>query len=101
MGRLHVNTGAIRSTAKDIRSANERIRDGFDSTTKSVFNPLMNSWESPAASHAVKRFTDIRNCFYSDRYTVMDNYARFLEQLIGEGYDETEKNNTSLADLFK
>ena len=58
MGRLHVNTGAIRSTAKDIRSANERIRDEFDSTTKSVFNPLMNSWESPAASHAVKRFTD-------------------------------------------
>ena len=101
MDNMHVDTGAIKGLAKNINIANESIKTGFDNMSGSVFGRLMQDWESPAAAHAMKRFNDIRRSFYQNRYDVMNNCAVFLERIVGEGYENTENNNVSLADMFK
>ena len=61
----------------------------------------MRAWESPAASHAMELFYNIRNSYYNNRYTAMENYIRLLQQFVSAGYDEAERNNSSLSDVFK
>lgn len=101
MERIHVNTDAIKNLANDLNGTNNSIKNGYDNMTRAVLGPLMNSWESPASVHAVNRFDDIRKCYYDNRFIVMENCAKFLRDIVGEGYDFAENNNASLSELFK
>ena len=100
MPSIKINTDAAVNAAGHIKQINQQINDAFDSVWKSVRN-LDKSWDGPASVKAIPRFDTIRDACCNSRYNVLDNYARFLLNAVGQGYEKTETVNTSLADQFK
>jgi uncharacterized protein YukE len=97
---IKVDTGTVAAAATTIATYNNRIRDDF-SSVESAIRALNSVWDSSAAEQAMDSFYNIKNTFHEPRYTVMDNYVKFLQQQVDPGYTQTETVNTFLADLFK
>ena len=100
MANIKVNTDAVVSAAGKIRSCNNSMRDNF-STIQTAITNLDNSWDGSAATMAISKFNQIKAEFCDSRYKVMDNYVNFLLQQVGQGYEQTESTNKSLAAQFK
>lgn len=100
MANLKVNTDAVVSTANKIRSCNNSMRNNF-SSVQTAITKLDGSWDGSAASMAINKFNQIRVEFCDSRYNVMDNYVNFLLRQVGQGYEQTETTNKSLAAQFK
>ena len=100
MANLKVNTDAVVATAGKIQACNNQMRDGFE-TVKSAISKLDNSWDGSASVKAISKFNHIGSSFCDSRYKVLDNYVNFLLQQVGQGYEQTETTNKSLADQFK
>jgi uncharacterized protein YukE len=97
---IKVDTGRVAAAAQNIANYNNRIRDDF-SPVESAMRALNSAWDSTAAEQAMDSFYNIKNAFHEPRYTVMDNFVKFLQQQVDPGYTQTETVNTFLADLFK
>lgn len=100
MGAIKVNTGTVVTVAQNIRKANNDIRDLL-SPVESAIKTLDNSWDGNASTNAMNKYNSIKNAFCDNRYNVIENFVNFLLQQVGEGYDQTEATNVSLADAFK
>ncbi|MDM5329943.1 WXG100 family type VII secretion target [Neobacillus sp. CF12] len=97
---IKVDTGRVAAAATTIAAYNNRIRDDF-SSVESAIRALNSVWDSSAAEQAMDSFYNIKNTYHEPRYTVMNNYVKFLQQQVDPGYTQTETVNTFLADLFK
>jgi uncharacterized protein YukE len=97
---IKVDTGRVAAAAQNIANYNNRIRDDF-SPVESAMRALNSAWDSTAAEQAMDSFYNIKNAFHEPRYTIMDNFVKFLQQQVDPGYTQTETVNTFLADLFK
>lgn len=100
MAELKVNTDAAVRAADGIRTCNAQLRDGF-SDVESAINRLDNFWEGKAATAAIGKFWKMKSDYCEPRYNVLNNYVNFLMKQVNEGYTQTEKANTTLADTFK
>lgn len=100
MANLKINTDSVVTAATNIKRMNGQIRDDFSSVQRAM-TQLDNAWDGAAANNAIGRFNELKSGFPDARYNVVDNYANFLLQQVGEGYVQTEETNKSLADLFK
>lgn len=100
MSSIKVNTDKVVGTADKLNSINNSIRDSFGSV-QSAIRTLDNSWDGSAASNAISKFNSIKSNYQDARYSVVSNYVNFLLQQVGQGYDQTEEANKSLADSFK
>lgn len=99
MADLKVNTDAVVSAAGKIRSCNNTMRNSF-SNVENTITKLDSSWDGSVAVMAINKFNQIRVDFCDSRYKVMDNYVNFLLQQVGQGYEQTQNANKSLADQF-
>lgn len=97
---IKINTDSVVNAAANIKTINGQIRDRFPDV-QTAMNRLDGSWDGSAATSAMRKFNEIKNNYPSARYTVLDNYVNFLLQQVGQGYNETEEVNKSLADAFK
>lgn len=100
MSGIFVNTEDVRTVANKLKNLNNEIRNNFSQPYNSV-KQLGSYWESPSSRQAIEKFNKIKSDFENNRYNVMNNYANFLLQQVGESYDKTETNIKSLADAFK
>ena len=100
MGSIKINTDAVIATAENIKQLNAEMRDGFSAVQKAV-TQLNNSWDGSASENTISKFNEIKEKFCDARYNVLDNYANLLLHQVGEGYNQTESVNISLADQFK
>ncbi|MCM3694301.1 WXG100 family type VII secretion target [Neobacillus niacini] len=97
---IKVDTRRVAAAAQNIANYNNRIRDDF-SPVEAAMRTLNSAWDSTAAQQAMDSFYKIKSNFHEPRYTVMDNFVKFLQQQVDPGYTQTETVNTFLADLFK
>ena len=100
MSELNVNTEAIATAADNIDDINGLIHDRFIDLQKEVAK-LKGEWQSPASETVMNKFDEIKTCFEDERYTVLQNYVRFLRDVVGVGYEQTEDVNKSLSEAFK
>lgn len=100
MADLKINTQLAVNAANSLKNINNQIRDSFPSV-ESAISRLDASWDGSAASTSISKFNEIKTKYPDARYNVIDNYANFLLQQVGEGYTQTEETNKSLADAFK
>ncbi len=100
MSDLSINTDLVVSTASSISEINNQIRADFDRAQAAV-NQMDLGWDGEAATQAIGKFNEIRNNYVDARYDVISNYVNFLLQQVGQGYEQTENVNVSLADAFK
>ena len=100
MGSVKINTDAVIATAEEVKQLNAEMRDGFTEVQQAITR-LNNSWDGSASEAAISKFNEMKEKFCDARYNVLDNYANFLLNQVGEGYNQTENVNISLADQFK
>lgn len=99
MGAIQVNTDTVVNAAQNIRKVNSDIRD-LISSVESAMQSMNNAWDGNASANAADKYNSIKNAYCDNRYNVMENYVNFLLQQVGEGYEQTETTNKSLADAF-
>lgn len=100
MANLKINTDSVVTAATNIKTINRQIRDGFSSVQNAV-TQLDNAWDGSAATNAIGKFNEIKNKYPNSRYNVIDSFASFLLQQVGERYVQTEDGIKSLAKEFK
>ena len=100
MSDLKVYTDKVVASAGRIQKLNVTMRDDFKAVRDAIAK-LDKSWDSAAATSAIGKFNAIDGAYGEARYTVVDNFVAFLFQQVGEGYEQTEAANKSLADAFK
>lgn len=97
---IKVDTARVSAAAKTIGRYNQTIRDDF-SSVESAIKSLNGSWDGAASEKAMDSFHRIKNNFSEPRYQVVNNYVKFLHEVVDPGYTQTEITNTKLADAFK
>lgn len=94
-----IDTDIVRTVANNLKVLNSQMKNGFEDVQASILE-LGASWQGSAASRAIDSFDKIKDLSLA-RYDVMNSYANFLLLYIGEGYEDTDKKNKSIADTFK
>lgn len=94
-----IDTAVVRNVANNLKVLNSQMKTGFEDVQTSILE-LEASWQGDAANHAIGSFDKIKELSLS-RYDVMNSYVNFLLLYIGEGYEDSEKKNKSIADTFK
>lgn len=100
MNDLKINAQQVVASANRIKNLNTKMKNGFADVQTAV-QKMDNAWDSPAASAALSKFNSIKNTYCQARYDALDNFVAFLHQQVGQGYDQAEAANKSLADQFK
>ena len=100
MAYLKINTESAVTAANNIGTINKQIRDEF-SSVQAAIKQLDTVWDGSASTKAIEKFGELKNKFSDARYKVLNNYVNFLLQQVGQGYEQTEQANKSLADAFK
>ena len=97
---IEINTAVVQSTATQIAAVNRSISNDFSIVTSAISN-LNKTWSGDAADLAANRFRSIRNAYYDNRYTVIDDMVRYMNNQVSTGYEEAEKAVSSVASAFK
>lgn len=97
---IKIDTSRVRSTASQISTMNKKIKNDF-SSVESAINSLNNNWDGSASDAAVRKFQNIRNNHYNNRFNVINDMVNFMLNQVGEGYEKTETTISSAASAFK
>lgn len=97
---IAIKTQQVINTATVIGTHNSNITYALE-PVESAIQAMRTEWSSPAGERAAECFYTISNMYKDTRPKVIQNYINYLCQQVGEGYEETETTNTSLADAFK
>lgn len=100
MGSIKVNTEAVCRAADKIDNINKKIKSEFSDVEKEL-KRINSYWDGSASDHAINELHEIINKFNPARYKVMNTYVLFMHSQIDDGYVQTERDNTSLAEAFK
>lgn len=97
---VNVETGSVVACANKIDSYNKSIRNDF-SAVESAMSSLDRCWDGGVSNNAIREFGKIKDDFFADRYSVIDNMKSFLINVVSTGYEEAEKALTSASKAFK
>lgn len=99
---IYINTDKVRGVAQQINLINQKTENNFDMVNKAM-DTLQNNWSGAGATCMFSRFNEIKAKYAgaSGRFAVIQQHTNFLNRLVADDYDETEKTNVSLADMFK
>jgi hypothetical protein len=97
---IKVDTGVVVSVANAVSRYNQSIRADF-THVETAMRILSSHWKSDAATHAMEAFHKLKNDFSEPRYNEINNFVKYLVQIIGDGYNVTEEGNKKLSDAFK
>lgn len=97
---IKIDTSRVRSTASQISTMNKKIKNDF-SSVESAINSLNNNWDGSASDAAVRKFQNIKNNYYNNRFNVVNDMVNFMLNQVGEGYEKTETTISSAASAFK
>lgn len=104
MDKIYANTDAIQEVAQNIASYNNSIQNQY-SIVNTAISKIKNNWSGQAFEIAEKKYRIFHRCYYegteNTRYSVIDDFVKILNLSIADGYEQTEKLNTKLADAFK
>ncbi|MGN0577026.1 MAG: hypothetical protein ACI4J4_00245 [Ruminiclostridium sp.] len=98
-GKIAVDTEKIGEAVAVLQNAENNISSEFERMKKAAAR-LEDGWKSRAGSKAC---TTMHQLFRGGeaRSAVMNNYVNILKQQINPNYISAEKENKSLADIFK
>ena len=97
---IKIDTNAVRTTATQIANTNQKISNDFSSVESAISN-LNRNWDGMASDAAFRKFNNIKNTYYDNRYKVVNDMVNFMKKQVGEGYEQTETAIVSAASAFK
>ncbi|HBM98592.1 MAG TPA: hypothetical protein DD413_04130 [Ruminococcus sp.] len=97
---IKIDTNAVRAAAAQIANTNQKISSDF-SSVESAITSLNRNWEGTASDAAFRKFNNIKNTYYSNRFNAVNDMVNFMRRQVGEGYEQTEAAIASAASAFK
>lgn len=97
---INVNIAVVKSTAYQIATVNKNIKNDFTAVQKAI-NSLNNNWDGTASDAAFRKFNNIKNTYYDNRFNIVNDMVNFMRKQVGEGYEDTEATVSSAASAFK
>jgi len=97
---ISINTETVKTSAARLKKINKSIKSELKSVNSKV-DGLNESWNSPASTKIINKYKKDIKAFSNARYNVMNDFINFLLEQVGLGYEQTEQDNKSLANLFK
>ncbi len=97
---IKIDTNAVRTAATQIANTNQKISNDF-SSVESAISSLNKNWDGTASDAAFRKFNNIKNTFYDNRFKVVNDMVNFMRKQVGEGYEQTETTIVSAASAFK
>ncbi len=99
LDQIHIDTEAVLGKADGLSTLNQNMVDEFDKVIQKM-STLEGEWTASACGNAMSSFNILKE-HLSARSTQMNNYINLIKKVIVSGYEDTETNNSNLADAFK
>ena len=96
---VHVNTADILAVAERIEKLNDGLAEKVNGKNSAI-SRLGSYWHGNAAEKSINTYLDKVKQYEYNRYTVVENYVKFLKS-VATGYETTEETNVSLANTFE
>ena len=100
MGFVQINTQEVLSAATQIDTDNKQLQEGL-TDLEHVMRTVWQNWEGDAARASAGKYETIKHNFAEPRYSVVDSFARFLRNRVGEAYSSMEQAIARAAAAFK
>ena len=97
---VKINTTLVAYTATKLSYENNVLYHKYDDIDKAISN-LKRNWSGTACDQCCRKAEYIKSQFKDARYTVVNDFVRFMRQQVGEGYEATEAAISSAANAFK
>lgn len=97
---IYVDTSGVRNVVLGLGQDNEAIRRAFPTMENAVLG-AMGSWSIPSVEKLLGQFQQIKTMYYESRTANMQEFVKFLQSFVGEGYELTETENCKISDLFR
>lgn len=100
MSTINVDTDSVMLAAENIKKYNGKLDNNFSNVTKAI-SDLGSSWNGQTAQYAMEKFNILKDELPNQRCNIINNFVSFLINQVKSGYEITEFQDTSLANLFK
>ena len=100
MARITVNTDQVRDIAAALSNLNARLRQELDNSQQTI-NNLSRAWTGEAFESTKASFDSFSQKYFQQYQDMIENYVKFLNAHVAEGYFEVETANTNLSEAFK
>lgn len=97
---IKIDINAVRTAATQIADSNQEINNDFRSV-ESAISTLNRNWEGTASDAAFRKFSNLKNTYYDNRFKVVNDMVNFMKKQVGESYEQTETAIASAASAFK
>lgn len=97
---IKIDTKQVETIAGNIKIINESIRNDFENVENAI-NTLNKNWTGEASDEALRVFVNIQQTYCEKRFNIVNDFARFLETVVGINYDTLENKVKRAADAFK
>ena len=96
MPGLKIDTQTIRSTAGTIAAQNERLFETL-TASQSTVQSLSSVWTGAASEATISAYDSFAANYFENYREMLDQYVKFLNNVAGAGYEQTEQQVTSKA----
>ncbi|GKU29321.1 WXG100 family type VII secretion target [Clostridium folliculivorans] len=95
MATIKVTSSVMREKAGTLKNCGNSIRT-LTEEIKGEINRLKSSWEGETAETTIRKFNELNDDF-QERYDVINEYAKFLEEAANE-FDRVDQLNKQAAE---
>ena len=97
---IQIDTNKVKTVATQIATTNQKISSDFSAVESAISN-LNRNWDGTASNVASKKFNNIKNMYYDNRFNVVNDMVNFMKNQVGESYEKLESAIVSAASAFK
>lgn len=97
---VKVNTAAVLRASAQLNAVNTDISNGMEDVSRAL-RLLSGSWTGNASECCQNAYDYIKGSFTDARFSVLNDFARFIQQQVAEGYEVTEQTVNETAKAFK
>lgn len=97
---ITISTEQVEGIANQMSNKNDQLNEEL-LRCKDLVNALADVWEGQASQAVIEAFNDFANKYFSNYKEAIDDYVKFLRQVVNVNYAEVEKSNIGAAEAFK
>ncbi len=98
---IRISTDQVRQIAGEMQTAERQLIAELDKCENLFLGRLKNTWSGEAANETIHNFIGFKNNWEQRYKTVLDQYIKFLNDTVAQGYEATETHNQGVAASFK
>ena len=100
MSGISFDSELVLQTAKQMETDNNQLKQLLEDSKTAIEN-LRSYYSGPDADATYEAYQEFSNKFIQTYYDVLDQYVKFLRDVVAPNYTETSNANVSIADAYR